>query len=202
MENQWDILTGFLESRIKQLYHINNESGTRVAFAKMRRGLGKSPSANPEIWDITFTGMPEVLMGKGPEPSYGEWAVHLVLTLFSVHQQGKNIQTEQVFEKGAYLGKAMRKLIRSEEDETRIKRRFDQLITSDSLGELSNHLRSVIQLFKAEGIGLDYVALGRDLYSYQIPNLRDGVRLKWGRDFYKVNGTGVSESNIKKIEEK
>ena len=86
------------------------------------------------------------------------------------------------------------KLIENEEDEKRIKRRFDAAATSDSLDEISHHLRGLIQLLKDKDITLDYPALTEDLYWFQFPEARDSVRLRWGRDFYRNRNSEENES--------
>ena len=70
------------------------------------------------------------------------------------------------------------------------------MVTSESIDEFAHHLRSMVQLLKAEGIGLDYVQLTKDLYWFQIPELRDNLRLRWGQDFYRIYATAtLSQAN-------
>jgi CRISPR system Cascade subunit CasB len=87
---------------------------------------------------------------------------------------------------GERLGIAVRRLVRSDEDEQRIKRRFDAAVTAQSLAEFSYHLRGLVQLLKAADIPLDYPQLTAELFWLQFPDVRDSVRLNWGRDFYRV----------------
>ena len=85
-----------------------------------------------------------------------------------------------------FLGKAVRTLIQTSEDENRVKRRFDAAATSNSMEEIAHHLRGLIQLLKSENIPLDYPKLTEDLYRFQFPEARDNVRLMWGREFYSM----------------
>jgi CRISPR system Cascade subunit CasB len=85
---------------------------------------------------------------------------------------------------GESLGTSLRKLVKNEDDEKRVKHRFDAAATAESLEEFSHHLRGLIQILKAQDIPLDYPALTEDLYWFQFPEARDLVRLRWGRDFY------------------
>lgn len=174
----------YVRYRIRQLCESQNDSAVRAVLARLRRGIGKMPGSMPELWDITMKDLPEVLAGKGDNPSYGEWAVHTALTLFALHQQGKNLESQCMNQDGMSLGIAVRNLIHAEEDENRIKRRFDAAATSDSVEEFSHHLRGLIQLLKAENIPLDYPKLTEELYRFQFSEARDNVRLQWGRDFY------------------
>lgn len=173
----------YVHKKIGQLVEGDNDSLTRASLARLRRGIGKPPGSLPDLWAMTLDGMPQELVGTGREPSWGEWACYLTLTLFALHQQGKDWKTEPMSQKGWPLGRAVRRLATDDDSLARVKRRFDQMVTADSPQEAAHYLRSIVQLLRAEGIPLDYPALAQDLYSYQNPQFRDGVRLKWGRDF-------------------
>lgn len=196
------LAAGFVNQRINSLSKITNESAAKASLARLRRGAGKVPGSMPEVYEETFPGMPEALAGTSPLPSFGEWAIHIALTLFALHQQGKDLAKENMYQKGQGLGRAVRLLIKKEEDENRIKRRFDQVLTANSPEEISHYLRGLVQLLRAAGIPLDYSALCKDLFFVQIPEARDGVRLAWGRDFYAATFTqGQTDDQEDKEEE-
>ncbi len=178
------LAAAFVKRKIHRLTGSGNEAAVRASLARLRRGIGKEPGSLPDLWEETLSGMPEPLAGAGAQPSYGEWAIHIALTLFALHQQGKDLKRKTMHQDGQRLGMAVRRLIQSPDEETRVKRRFDLVVTADSPEEISHHLRGVVQLLKASDIPLDYAALTRDLYLMQFPEARDGVRLGWGRDFY------------------
>ena len=67
----------------------------------------------------------------------------------------------------------------------RVARRFNQVATAENIEALVYYLRQMIQLFRSENIGLDYAKLAADLYDYQFPERAQGVRLRWGQDFYR-----------------
>lgn len=174
----------FVSHRIKALAG-GGESAMRATLAQLRRGIGKPPGSAPELWNATFQGLPEDLMGAGNKPTRAEWAVHTALTLYALHQQGKSPREKSMHRQGHRLGMAVRDLVHGEDEESRIKRRFDAVATAGGLIELSNHLRGLIQLLKSEDIALDYAQLTEDIYRYQFSGARDSVRLNWGRDFYR-----------------
>jgi CRISPR system Cascade subunit CasB len=174
----------FVRYKIMQMVESQNLSMVRSTLARLRRGVGSKPGSRPEIWDITLRDIPEALVGRWDNPSDAEWAVHTALTLFALHQQGKDIKSQCMSRDGYPLGTALRKLVRDDDDENRIKRRFDKVATADSMEEISHHLRGLIQLMKAEDIPLDYPGLAEDLFRFQNPDLRDNIRLKWGREYY------------------
>lgn len=191
-------ISEFVHGRITRLKHTNNQSMIAAFLAKLRRGIGKEPGSHPEIWELTIAGLPESLQGIGDQPSYGERAVHTSLTLFALHQQGKDIKTKCMSESGVALGIAMRQLIQRNPDrEAAIKRRFTAAVTADSYEELVWHLRGLIQLLRAEDVKLDYPLLAKDLFRFQLPDSRDRIRLQWGRQFYHRPSEGRADNKFK-----
>lgn len=178
----------FVQGRVARLMHTYNRPMVNATLAKLRRGIGKPPGSLPELWDITLEGLQDSQAQqphKGEHPRYEESAVHTALTLFALHQQGKEIKTQCMHAPDVSLGKAMRQLIRQKpEREEAIKRRFIAATTSDSYEELTWHVRGLIQLLRSEEIGLDYAKLAGELYRFQFPDNRDGIRLQWGRELY------------------
>lgn len=162
----------------------SQENRARASLANLRRGIGRAPGAIPDLWELTLSDLPEVLLSRDGEPTYGEWAIHTTLTLFALHQQGKDLHTNCMNNDSFPLGRAIRSLVKKDEDMPRIKRRFDAAATAGDLKEFSHHLRGLVQLLKAADIPLDYVQMAKDLYFYQISNTKDNVRLRWGQDFY------------------
>jgi len=193
MADQAKQARAFVKYKISRLSGTQNEPAARALLAKLRRGIGKAPGSMPEIWNVTLDGMPEALSGKGGDPTPGEWAVHTALTLYALHQQGKDLKHQCMSKDGYFLGISLRKLISNDDDEQRVKRRFDAAATSTSPEEIAHHLRGLVQILKAEDIPLDYPALTEDLYWFQLPDVRDAVRLRWGRDFYRMSKEDNSE---------
>jgi len=185
MSNEANEVMKIVKWKILKLIESRNDSVTRATLANLRKGIGKQPGSLPTLWDITFSGIPVDSLSKDSEPTKEEWAIHTCLTLFALHQQGKDIEQQCMSKEGEFLGISLRKLIASEEDEKRIKRRFDAASTADSLKEFSFHLRGLIQILRSENLPLDYPMLAKELFLFQIPDARDSIRLKWGRDFYR-----------------
>ena len=176
----------FVGQKIQFLSHAQ-ESTVKSTLAQLRRGIGKHPGGTPQIWNLTLENLPDSLLSKDSQgsPTIGEWAAHITLTLFALHQQGHDIRAELMSRDEGKFGKAVRKLVENDDDLPRIKRRFDATVTSDNVEEISHHLRGLVQLLKANSIPLDYPGLAHDLYWFQIQKTRDNIRLKWGQDFYR-----------------
>ena len=131
--------------------------------------------------------LPPELLGKGSEISRAEWAIYTSLTLFALHQQGKDRKSAPMHQQGNSLGSAAALLIDDEDDRERVARRFYPAATASDMTELSHHLRGLITLLKANDIPMDYVKLAADLYSFQHPDSVNAVRLRWGEDFCRMH---------------
>lgn len=177
----------FVKRKIEWLSATKNESAIRATLARLRRGIGKAPGSTPELWSVTLDGLPDALLSNDGKPTLGEWAVHTALTLFALHQQGKDLNNHCMSKDGIRFGAAVRSLIKPDKgNEDAVLRRFHAAAVSDSFEELSWHIRGLVQLLKAEGIPLDYPELTENLYWFQLADRRDGIRLKWGQDFYRI----------------
>ena len=183
MTNEAKQAATYVRRKIAWLSESSNESSTSAALAKLRRGIGKSPGAMPEIWEFTLDNLPEEILSRDGIPTKGEWAIYTALTLYALHQQGKDPGYEKMSRDGMTFGSAVRTLVKSDDDESRVKRRFDAAATSSSVEEFSHHLRGLVQLLKSESIPLDYPQFAEELYWIQIPEARDRIRLKWGQDY-------------------
>ena len=203
------------EKQGNQIYHIKRltqqkvehllteGAWSRAMLAKLRRGIGKQPGELPELFEILFSDMPEELYGQGDEPSYAEWAIYISLTLFALHQQGKDkdrpmsaggkIEGKNT---GNSLGAAVGCLVKQDKErEPAIKRRFDAVLTSNEFTEFAHHARSLIQLLRGGDITLDYPRFAVDLYWYQFDEIRNRIRLRWGEDYYRITQLNAEKEN-------
>lgn len=172
-----------------------DSGSTKASLAQLRRGIGKQPGELPELWGEFLADLPEELMSKTAEPSRAEWAVYTALTLFALHQQGHSEPMNAEGDEN-HLGRAVRKLVHGEEDEERVKFKLGLAASSDDMTELSYRLRTLVNLLSGENIKLDYADLAKDLFLFQSENCTDKIRMKWGRDFYRINKNDIeSEDN-------
>lgn len=186
MNSESKQIGNFIARKIKLMSENSNTSASKAMLANLRRGVGKAPGSIPEVWEITLSELPEISISKDGKPTYGEWASHIALTLFALHQQGKDINIKCMSQKDKSLGEAAR-VLKSKigDDGQRVKRRLDAIATSSDMEEMAHHLRGLIQLLKAQDIPLDYPKLAIDIYFYQFPGIRNQVKLRWGQDFYR-----------------
>ncbi len=195
----WDegrhLVRGYVKARIaslqRRLLSPQGKSSAVANLARLRRSVNKKPGSTPDTWEIEFEGLPELLVGSGSEASAGEWAVHLALSLYAVHQQS---QDQEMYRQssGEYpcgIGHAVKRLAlygmqEGEELELdEMPRRFAAMVTAETIDEVAHYARQLVQQLRAKQIPLDYVCLAGQLYDYQNPYRRDAVRLEWGREF-------------------
>lgn len=188
--NQASQIKWLTQQKIERL--LTEGPWSRAMLAKLRRGIGKQPGELPELFEILFINMPEEFYGQGGRPSYAEWAIYTSLTLFALHQQGKDrpMSVGEVIDgkrTGNSLGAAVGTLVKQDRKrEPAIKRRFDAVLTANEFTEFAHHARGLIQLLKAGDIRLDYPRFAEDLYRYQFDENRNRIRLRWGEDYYRV----------------
>jgi CRISPR system Cascade subunit CasB len=190
---------GLAQKKLSRLLNMSGEGQQKALLANLRQGVGRSPGELPTLWGTLFDQVPDEFLESRP----GEWALYTALTLFALHQQGRDPKTEPMHREGVGLGQAMAGLVDDQrENEERITRRFNQIATSADLPEMSQHLRGAIQLLRGQGIPLDYAQLAGDLYRYQNLNFQTDVRLRWGEDYYrKLNQNKEQESEEESHEE-
>ena len=79
------------------------------------------------------------------------------------------------------FGKAMAVLSQRRESGS-LEKRFLALLAAEEEGQLVYHLRQLVSLLKAEGIGLNYAALLRDLFQWQHQDRY--VQRRWAQQYY------------------
>ena len=198
--SKFSLISKFMHEKLNYLQQHSNLNSTKAALANMRRGIGKIPGDIPELWGMLFENLDDSMMSRNTEkgPSWEEWALYISLTMFALHQQGKDIEKECMHKPEESLGKAIRKLVKDEESENRVLRKFNVLATSIGMQEIQHHLRGIIQLLSANSVPLDYIKLAYDLYRWQTPDGPQQVRLQWGQDYYSKNTENNDESLLTK----
>lgn len=177
----------FVERKIEQLI-ANADTGTgKSSLSYLRKGLGRKPGELPDLWGELLLGMPEDFYGEDGYSSKEEWACYLAITLFALHQQGRDAKILPMHEKNMGLGRALYLLSSHDSDENgelRIFKRLKALSTSKNVNEMGYHLRQIIQLLKGKNIPLDYGLLAEDLFKCQYDESSSRIHLRWGQEFY------------------
>ncbi len=178
------------EKRLNQLFK-KDDATLKARMAELRHGIGTVPGFLPALWGELFDDLPDDMLGKYGRPSKEEWAIYDAMTLYALHQQGKNPKTNNMNVKNVSLGKAACKLVYAgggtDEDREKVSRRFYQIALAADIETLSYYLRTFIPLLRGESIGLDYAMLAQDIYLCQTESGQPSVRLRWGQDYYSLN---------------
>jgi CRISPR system Cascade subunit CasB len=172
----------------EKVTHIQNgyvrypqSAESRAALAKLRRGVGREPGTVAEVLPLTVN--PDARSDQDG-PTADERAIHAALTLYAVHQQS---QDRRMHVPGTPFGAALGRIrFRDGEENPGVVRRFQALGTAGGFTESMAHARALITLLRGVGVGFDYGRFATDLVQLQDPARAAGVRLRWGRDFYRT----------------
>lgn len=195
MESKIDSLEKYMSKKLSEICYASPPR-QRAILATLRKGAGKEIGEVSNATAVILDGFPEEMMSYSFEASYVENAVYIALTLYAVHQQGRDPKGESMHKYGISLGKAVRMMIPPNEKpaNSSIAKRFFRVCSAGNIAEVSEHLRGLVRLLKSNGIPLDYVQLAKELYWLQFPDIAPKIKLKWGEDFYRT-------SNIERKEE-
>lgn len=182
-------IEAFVGRKIHILQAESDLGSGKAMLANLRRGIGREPGELPQLFGILLLDMPEEFWSKNGTATKEEWVCYTALTLYALHQQGYDAKSQHMHtDEDVSLGKAMYRLAASYDGdpnaEQRVVQKMRMLATSADVKELSHHLRGIVQLFKANGISLNYRRLAGDLYEMQFPEGKRKVCLRWGQDFY------------------
>ena len=158
------------------------KSKANAEMAKLRRGINYLPGDLPELWNYLYVDENNRFASKE------QWAVYTAITLFAIHQQSIDLSNPMHIE-GKRFGSSVAELVKTDDDEDRILKKLNALVTATDKDGISTHLRMIIKLMTSQDqpIAIDYVDLAEDLFWLQFDDLKisNKVRLKWGSDFYK-----------------
>lgn len=165
---------------------LSDRSPSAVAGrAQLRSAIAKDPGSDPAIWAYTLEEGPERLLGD--DPTRGERAVHVALTLWALHQGSHPTPMHLATRRASTIGGSVRRLAvaagaeRPEEHSSY--KRLCAMIAAPTFAALSVHARGLVALLSSSDIPMDYGRFAADLYEWQDPERRSRVIRQWGRDF-------------------
>jgi CRISPR system Cascade subunit CasB len=153
-----------------------------AVLATLRTGVGRSPGDVSGLWRHYRVVVPDAVAARGIIHS-DLAAEHAALTLFAVHQQS---QDARMHRDGSLLGASLRALCNAafKDNPDALDRRVNAAAATDSVKELTVHLRGLVRLLRDQHIPLDYTALVQDLADWHHPVARGYVRRRWGAQYY------------------
>lgn len=174
--------TSFYSSLAQAIYtlHGDYEKGNRATLAALRKAAGKSPEKDPMAWSYALGLLPHFAYeGRGDTANEAETAAFTALTLYALHQRSLSRPMHQP---NRSLGTVVAELTVASDSKS-VKSRLNTLMLARTQAATHYHLRSLVNLLHAHEIPLDYAQLGSDLWNLARPAKRQGVILRWGRDY-------------------
>lgn len=172
------------------LNETRENPSTKAILANLRNSSNRPIGDNIESLAFIFSMVPEEELGISYKLNSFEVTLLTVLQLYALYQQGKD---EQVIfnEEGQSksFGMSLKSIKTSEKDESNsTDLRFNALISASDFNELKNHLRQLIKILRSKTDDkVDFPTLAKDLYEYKKYNSKDSIRIKWARDYYRIN---------------
>lgn len=183
---------------VRTLQKLSNDDVPRAVrtMAILRRAATAYPGTVPDVWEETIGLVPEGSFDprRDDTPSATELAAHHAVTLFAMHRQGR---VQQAHIAGVGPGRAFAELARKRgeiDDDKGVRRRFDAMLTAPTAEESARHLRGLVQLLRAENVGLDYGLLAEDLADLWSVRYQDRARLRWARQFRGLPPSSTTDS--------
>lgn len=176
------------DAKIKKLQsmYLNPSQGApaRAALAQLRHGRGSGNWISEG--SILFQDLDDPRLGECDESCMLK-ALKTAMELYAWHQQSR----EEPMAFSAREGEANRsfgrscRLIESDLDSAAgVRRKLAAIESSSDLEEMGHQLRALIQLMRANNVQVDYRGLASDLYLLQFGTAREGVFMRWSRDYY------------------
>ncbi len=172
-----------LQNHYLEQAHTALGASARGSLADLRKyasiGLEHNPLALQDVLMLLQPELSDQELGKTDKPSPSEYAAFYALALFGVHMQSARTPAHK---QGDSFALACGQLYRKTESNS-IKQRFDAMQVALDFPSRITHLRSLVSLLRSQDLPFDYGQFAGDLRSLQNPKYRDGVLLRWGRDF-------------------
>ncbi len=194
MEENKKTVYSVTKNIIFKLEVLSEQPIGKAYLAKIRNSIGKSINEAIDVWPILFENLPEEFLSKTKNPKIEELSILTAIQMYALHKQGSDFKFyNDENKKFKNLGYSLR--ILRLDNSISIDRRFNSMITSTTFEELSNHLRSLIKILKLKfpDMFVDYALLADDLFSY-LKGYDQDVRLKWSREYYKINSKGENNN--------
>lgn len=192
MSNKNDInkasIYGVTSNILNQIANDLDSSATKATLANLRNSISKPYSQTIGVFSTFYKYLPDSFISEYGDLSYQEKAIITSLQIFAVHQQGnsQSVLLEANDEnKYKNIGYAL-KVLRTDENAKSTDRRFNAMISADTFEEFTFHLRQLISLLKSRSDKkVNYAKLAQDLYYFQIPSMRENIKLSWAKEYYK-----------------
>lgn len=171
----------------------SGSSDARGALARLRRLDKPSGGAWVSAGSELFSGLPDIGGSKTDDERMLK-TVKATLKLYALHQQSKQkpmaLNSKDIGGDGKVahrsFGWSCRQIEPDIDSSTGVVRRLASLESAREFAGVENCLRGLVQLMRSKDVPVDYFQLARDLYLLQFDSCRDGVFMRWSRDYYRT----------------
>jgi CRISPR system Cascade subunit CasB len=159
---------------INYLCKLKDEDN-RAALAHLRRGLGKPPGSEPQVYPYVVPW----IQGKNQKESESYF---IIASLFALHPE--HIETGN-------MGMTFRQIWNESDQSDSIEKRFVQLLNSNR-EELPHRLRHAVSLAQSKGISINYNSLLLDVRWW---DFNDSKRTQqyWAKEFWAAEKSNNKE---------
>ncbi|MCT2287689.1 type I-E CRISPR-associated protein Cse2/CasB [Corynebacterium sanguinis] len=155
----------------------------RGVLAELRKNSSRPLAENPlglqQTLMILAPQLSDSELGKSDAASPSEAAAYLALALFGRHMQSAK---KPVHNDNQSFAWACGRLV-ALSDSNSVKPRFDAMQLAATEEARAVHLRSLVDLLKTREISFDYGSFAQDIRNLSSPTKKNGVLLRWGREF-------------------
>ncbi|MCT1425067.1 type I-E CRISPR-associated protein Cse2/CasB [Corynebacterium sanguinis] len=155
----------------------------RGVLAQLRKNSSRPANENPiglqETLMVLSPQLSDSELGRADSATPSEYAAYTALSLFARHMQSAK---KPAHIEAQSFAQACGRLV-ALSDSNSVKPRFDAMQLAATEEARAVHLRSLVDLLKARELGFDYGAFAGDLRALSSPKNRNGVLLRWGREF-------------------
>ncbi len=165
-------MTEIQSGRNRFIEYLENHRNDRAMLAALRRGLGQSPGAVPDVSKYVQPWLAD------NAPAYVEEAYYLIAPLFALHPIAGGCGNM-----GAHFAALCDP---DREPPSSVERRFILLLSAHP-EDLPDCLRQAVGLLKSKQVPVNWRTLLKDVLDWKRPDEagRIRVRRKWSRDFWR-----------------
>lgn len=164
--------------------------GTAI-LASIRNTVGKSFLDAENIWPFVFQNTPKEFLSVNGTPTKEENAIYIALQLYAISKQGTS---DHVISDSSYkysIGKSLSSG-REEGDSKALDRRFNAMIASETIEELSWNLRQIVKVVKAKHtMKVNFPKLADDLFWFQ-KGFKRKICFRWATEYYSMSDDTIS----------
>lgn len=171
--------------------YLSGSSSSRATLARLRRLDQPSAGSWMVVGEDIFEDLPDLGL-SGRDSDRVLRAIKCAMKLYALHQQSKTqgmalVPNSDDWRQGSFGRACYQITCRKKEDQSGaagVVRRMSMVEAANDFEGVEICLRSLVLLMRANDVRLNYGSLAKDLFLIQSDVTRDGVFMRWARDYY------------------